>query len=66
MRHNIWGLKCMIRGRTYSVRTIIGAVKMYHAVDASKGGAATLAAVGIKLLLGEHVAAVLLGGRRIG
>lgn len=41
------------------MRPILSSVKVYHAVDAGEGGAATLVAMGIKLLLGEDITASL-------
>lgn len=41
------------------MRPIVSSVKVHHAVDAGEGGAATLVAMGIKLLLGEDITASL-------
>lgn len=41
----------------YRMRSVRGPLKMHHAIDACVGCAATLVAVGIKLLLGKDVAA---------
>ena len=45
---------------TYSMGSILGAGKVYHAIDAGKGGAGTAVTVRIKFLLGEDVPAGLL------
>lgn len=42
---------------------VFGAVEVHHAVDAGKGGAATLVGMRVQLLLGEDVSTVLFKGR---
>jgi hypothetical protein len=42
------------------MRAILSAIEMNHAIDAREGCATTLVAVGIELLLGENITAVLL------
>lgn len=44
---------------TYRMRSVFSAIEMDHAVDASKGCAATLVTVGIEFLLGEDITTVL-------
>jgi hypothetical protein len=39
-------------GHAASVRAVLGAVEVHHAVEAGVRGAATLVAVGIEFLLG--------------
>ena len=46
--------------RAYRVRSIICTLEMHHAVNASKRGASTLAAMGIELLLGQNITTGLL------
>ena len=41
------------------MRSIISALKVDHAIDTTKRGAATTATMGIELLLGEYIAATL-------
>jgi hypothetical protein len=47
--------------RTYGVSSVFYAREMYHAVEAGVASAATLVTVWIKFLLGEDVAAGLVG-----
>lgn len=41
------------------MRSVLGAIEVNHTIDAGKGGTATLAAVGIKFLLGEDITTAL-------
>ena len=48
------------RDATYRVRSVFGAGKMNHAIDAGKGGASAAVAMRVELLLGENVTARLM------
>ena len=46
---------------TYSMRSVLGTIKVNHAIDTGKRRAATLAAVGVELLLREDITTSLRG-----
>lgn len=55
--------KTLAQSDTYSVSAVLGPLEMYHAVETSKGCAATLIAMRVEFLLGEDVSAALEGGQ---
>ena len=46
-------------GMTYGVKSVVGALEMYHTIQARERCPSTLATVGIQLLLRKHVSTAL-------